>query len=346
MDAKELRRMFRGYTAQSYDRTEPASLVSEAFPTCFTTSPGPHLVLNQQRGQIIQPCYHHWDKVGDGKHLSTFEMAATSDINQLRAEVCRIHYEFLTQELDLNPDYVKVEIFGGGECHGVTFSQDQEAKAIMMGLGLHRFAIHEGFVIERDYRGGDPQQINPCFVANHIEPFVGPKMKIRYDDVELWTSVLYNMKIKRREDSVTFDPIEEMVVCGFGLERALMVINGYDRIDDVFQSVRGMSPSLSYVVFDHVRGLVRLALDGAFELKDERKKLLDKYMEHLYAHLDEATLGRLEVMVYQTAAIYGEEVPQINGREKQLAEKIRARAEELKLKPGIPGKSIKRSMYL
>jgi len=266
-------------------------------------------------------------------------MAVTNSFNGIsREEMFKAHYDFLTKRLGLNPDYFTVFLFGGGQCYDTKFEPDEEAMRIWKKLGVNRFSIQKGFGLSPYHK----RQVNAGFVANTIEPVGGPRTEVCYGDLEIWTSVHYNTFVEHdpKNNSFRFKPIKESTVAsGFGVERVLTAMNGYESIDQVFEPVHGVSP----VVFDHVRGLVRLAQDGAFDLSgrknSSRKTILNRYVINLYNHLDEATLGLLPEIIAESVKIYNNETPDLVGKEEEIHAKIMDRAKRLELQPQLPKKN-------
>jgi len=347
MEAKELRARFREYFGkQGYNEIPADTLISDTFPTCFTISGGPNFVAKYlqnpnpqpENSLVIQRCHRFWDveKVGDGRHLSAFEMAVTTSFNGCsREEMFKAHYDFLTRELGLNPNYFTVFVFGGGKCYGIEFKADEDVMRIWKKFGIDRFSIQQGFGLSPYHK----REINTSFVANTVEPVGGPRTEICYGDLEIWTSVHYNTFIDYdpKTNSFRFKPIEESTVAsGFGLERVLTAMNGYESIDQVFESVQEISP----IVLDHVRGLVRLAQDGAFDLSgrqnSSRRTILNRYLRNLYEHLDQSTLRLLPKLVKTSVEIYRSETPELVGNEKEIHSKIAQRAQRLGLQAQLP----------
>src|SRR3989344_2432353 len=341
MDAKELRNRFTDYMSQQgYSKTPADSLVCDTFPTCFTISGGPNFVDRYLKGHqsssentvVIQRCHRFWDveKVGDGKHLSAFEMAVTTSFNGYhREEMHRSHYKFLTEECGLNPDFFTVTIFGGGKCYDAEFKADEEAMRIWKKLGIKRFSIQQGFGISPYHK----REVNASFVANTVEPVGGPRTEIYYGDLEIWTSVNYCTSVEYNHDSnsFTFKPIEHHTFAsGFGIERVVMAITGYKTIDEVVPSRHAASPR----VRDHVRGLVLLAHDGAFELhgrkNSSRKTILNRYVRSLFTSLVDPAL--LSSLVAESTEFYKDELPTLDGKADEISDKILARAGKLKIK--------------
>jgi len=127
VDAGELRGMFRVYmNEKGYALKKADSLVDDAFPTCFTVSGGPSFLKKHwelceykkpENAAVVQPCHRFWDVplVGDGRHLSAFEMAVTYSFNgQDREHMFVAHFDFLTKELGLDPTKIAATTFGGG----------------------------------------------------------------------------------------------------------------------------------------------------------------------------------------------------------------------------------------
>ena len=339
---EDLRKLFREYMAgRGYRLIRPDSLVSDTFPSCFTLSGGPNFVnrylkqknLEPENSVVIQPCHRFWDvgNVGDGRHLSFFEMAVTNSFNGIpREEMYKAHFDFLTKELGLNPNYFTIFVFGGGECYGIDFQPDKKAIDIWESLGLTRYSIQTGFGYSLHHR----RLVNSSFVANTVEPVGGPRTEICYGDLEIWTSVLYNTSVNYDEQNnrFEFNPIEESTVAaGFGLERVVQAMNGLESIDDVSLSEYSSDP----VIADHIRGLVFLAHDGAFELSgnqnSSRKTILNRYLRNFFEHFGAYSKNLLENLITEAINFYKESYPELTGKEAEILEKIEKRARRLNL---------------
>ncbi|HLC20016.1 MAG TPA: alanine--tRNA ligase-related protein, partial [Candidatus Nanoarchaeia archaeon] len=244
-----------------------------------------------ENAAVVQPCHRFWDVplVGDGRHLSAFEMAVTYSFNgQDREHMFVAHFDFLTKELGLDPTKIAATTFGGGTTYYKTvFPPDEEARKIWTALGIKNITVTEGF--QRDSHHG--RLVNDNFVSNTVEPFGGPRTELFYDGTEIWTSVLYSTAVEfdSRNNTLHFQTYDyPTFAAGFGLERVLMATNGSASIDNVFTSPHTTNP----IVYDHVRGLTRLAHDGAFALTRKNKltgrsnsgriSVLNSYITSLY----------------------------------------------------------------
>ncbi len=349
VNTRQLRKLFRDYTEEKgYKPASPDSLVSDTFPTCFTLSGGPNFVdrylrqekLKPENSFVIQPCHRFWDaeNVGDGTHLSFFEMAVTNSFDGVpRNEMYRHHFDFLTKELGLDPDYFTVSAFGGGSCYGTEFKQDEEALEIWKDLRLRRYSVQRGF-------GPDPRNgrmVNSSFVANSVEPVGGPRTEICYGNpengLEIWTSVLYNtfVDFNKEKNEFIFSPIGQSTIsAGFGLERVAQAVNGLASIDEVYSGKHSRDP----VVSDHVRGMAFLAKDGAFELKGDensgRKTLLNRYVRNFFHHLGEYDREQLKDLISETIDYYKEDYTSLREKGDEILEKIESRGRRLNMIPG------------
>lgn len=338
----QLRKQFKEYMKKrGYDLISPDSLVSDTFPTCFTLSGGPNFVdryLKQQNQDpensvVIQPCHRFWDveNVGDRRHLSFFEMAVTNSFNGVpRDEMYKHHFDFLTKELGLNPNYFTMFVFGGGNCYGTDFQPDKKALKIWENLGLTRYSIQRGF----GYSPHHKRLVNSSFVANIVEPVGGPRTEICYGDLEIWTSVLYNTFVDydKQKNQFNFRPIKESTIAtGFGLERVAQAVNGLKSIDEVHPT----QYSVDSVVSDHIRGLVFLANDGAFELtgnqNSSKKTLLNRYLKNFIEHLGGYDRLLVKDLIAEAVDFYRDDYSSLTGKEDEILDKIEQRTRRLNL---------------
>lgn len=295
-------------------------LVSPIFKTTFTLSGGPNLAFNYIEGDqslrgnhyIHQPCIRHWDspQVGDGKHLSFFNMLVTTSIEGFdRKIVFSHHLDYIKNHLDLDLNKIYATYFGGGYIKGKKFNPDLEAKQIWSELGIPEKRL----ICCKDDTGME------TFVANSVEPVGGYRSELFYDVnnrepktvddffkfeqkgelLEFWTHVEYNCKVKVDEnDNYLFEPFKLPIhAAGFGPQRVMSILEKVDRIEDIsiFDRLKKCLPGTKNqtaisVIMDHVRGLVFLINDGATDLKGKknrsRKYVFRKYVQHLKENLN------------------------------------------------------------
>jgi alanyl-tRNA synthetase len=304
-----------GYTPKNREL-----LISPIFKSTFTLSGGPNLAFNYLEGDqslrgnhyIHQPCIRHWDspQVGDGKHLSFFNMLVTTSIEGFdRKIVFSHHLDYIKNHLGLDVNKIHATYFGGGDIKGTKFKADIEAKNIWLELG-----IPEARLI-----ACEDENLMEAFVANSIEPVGGYRSELFYnindnnpksaDDffklekkgemLEFWTHVDYICKVFVDENNnYSFEKFETPVhAAGFGPQRVMRILENVNCIEDIsiFDRLKRCFPQTKdkqarSVVMDHMRGLVFLINDGAADLKGKknrsRKYVFRKYIQHLMDNLD------------------------------------------------------------
>lgn len=332
--ASKVRQMFRAWMAPHYEALAPDSLANEAFPISFLPSAGPNLVVRSigdgalsprwDPASTIQPCIRYWDidNVGDGHHLSFFEMATIVTSKQWdRARVIADIYRFLTGPMELSKDAFWVTMFEGGPVKGVSLPADEQALELWQALGFPEERIVKVPGIEG-------------FVANRQEPVGGYRTELYFERVsrcqgscarcepgfsscgrflEVATSVTYQYEVDLDADR----PIKEICgtpihAAGFGLERALQVSNGLPEIGavDTMAPIRWALASRAPAahpraqravakIADHLRALVFLGADDALELPGKgnkgRRWIRNMYLRSLHEAAN--TLGLAPVML-------------------------------------------------
>ena len=296
-------------------------LVSPIFKTTFTLSGGPNLAFNYLEGDkslrgnhyIHQPCIRHWDspQVGDGKHLSFFNMLVTTSIEGFdRKTVFTHHLDYIKNHLGFDLNKIYATYFGGGDIKGMEFEADLEAKNIWLKLGIPENHI----IVCKD------KNLMEAFVANSVEPVGGYRSELFYninnsnpesiDDffklekkgemLEFWTHVDYICKVAVDENgNYSFEKFNTPVhAAGFGPQRVMRILENVKRIEDIsiFDKLKKCFPNnikdsqAKSVVMDHMRGLVFLINDGAADLKGKknrsRKYVFRKYVQHLRENFD------------------------------------------------------------
>jgi alanyl-tRNA synthetase len=265
---------------KGYRLIKPDFLICDAFPTTFTVSGGPNFAddylhkaeSDSDNSVTIQHCIRHWDydKVGDGLHLSFFEMGVTTAYNgYTQRQLFEHHLEFLCDVLGLPIERFFVTVFGGGKVRGREFPEDSETIATWRSLGLkdENVFIIPGEVppeISQRVRAekGEDGVARESFVANAVEPVGGPRTEIFFDTgrpgrceplcvpgfcncgkfVEFWTSVHYVVHVtpslshsdRAGEMVLEFEPIKDAIyAAGFGLERTSQILLGKPSICEV-----------------------------------------------------------------------------------------------------------------
>ena len=128
MKANELRRKYIDFFAgKGHAEIRSASLIPENDPSVLFTTAGMHPLVPYLLGEKhplgnrlvdCQKCLRTGDidAVGDGSHLTCFEMLGNWSLNDyFKNESIRMSHEFLTQVLCLPKERIAVSVFGGDE---------------------------------------------------------------------------------------------------------------------------------------------------------------------------------------------------------------------------------------
>ena len=141
MNANEVRQKFLDFQVKhGHKIIPPAPLVLENDPTTLFTGSGMQPLLPYLLGQAhpegvrladAQPSMRLQDigDVGDPRHTTVFEMLGNWSLGDyFKEEQIRWFFEFMTKELNLDPEKIFVTCFIGDERYGIP--RDDEAAAI------------------------------------------------------------------------------------------------------------------------------------------------------------------------------------------------------------------------
>ncbi len=221
------------------------------------------------------------DEVGDAVHHTFFEMLGNFSFgNYFKREAILWAWEFLTEVLQLNPDYLWTSVYlDDDEAADVWIKEIgfPENKVVRLGEGKNYWPA--------DAPSKGPN--GPCGPCNEIfldtKPEMGPPedpaWSIAYDSnrfVEIWNLVF--QQFDRQEDG-TMKPLPtKNIDTGMGLERTVAVLNGTptDYETDLFLPIVKQIETISdakygsdeetdkaiRVIADHVRSAVFTIADG------------------------------------------------------------------------------------
>ena len=345
MNSTEILKLFKGDgDSDLWGQEVPRdSLLSIFFPTSFTMSGGPNLLIDEiERGQhtypdqcwVCQPCLRYWDikNVGDPTHLSFFEMVACSSfLPDGRFTTIKHIVDFLTKKCGIPLSSIYATVFEGGkvfECG--PFTRDELGINILQSLGIESDHI---YMVDR----------SDGFVANESEPIGGYKVELYIDltgqacnqcnpsqcncgrFLELVTHVAYTHSISVVEGVYTITPLENlrMYATGFGVERLeLVLLEKGKKIQDISRFAQ-LFQYLNYPETDKIRfidiitALVFLYTDGAGQLSgknnSERRWVLNKWLRAL-GKFDNWE-GNITNIVPRIIELYSGRYPELNASE-------------------------------
>lgn len=269
-------------------------LVPENDPTTLFISAGMQPLVPYLLGEAhplgkrlvsLQKCVRTGDidEVGDTTHLTFFEMLGNWSLGDyFKKEALVWSWEFVTQELNLNPNRLSVTVFKGDD----SIPYDHESEEAWLSLGVPRDRI---FALGREdnwWEGGGvnaPGGPDSEIFYDTGKPSCSPDCRPSCPNncgkyFEIWNNVFmsYQKKIKDNE-KMEFEYIElpqKNVDTGMGVERTIAVLSGLDdnyqseiflpliqKIEEVSQKKYQDFPKPMRIIVDHLRSAVFLIAD-------------------------------------------------------------------------------------
>ncbi len=294
MKSTELRNKFINFfVAHGHKQIPSASLLPENDPSALFINSGMHPLVPYLMGEAhplgskltsIQKCLRTNDieEVGDRYHHTFFEMLGNWSLGAyFKKKAIQFSWEFLTQQLNLDPQKLSVTVFAGNN----DAPRDLEAAQIWQGVGVPSKRIH--FLEENWWSVG---KVGPC----------GPDTEVFYDTnpdkkgcsleckpgcdcgkfSEIWNNVF--MVFNRQKDGTLKELPQKNVDTGLGLDRTLAVLNNLDDNykTDLFLSIIKKIEEVSLkkyqpenkkqmrIIADHLRAAVFVISD---EIKPSNK---------------------------------------------------------------------------
>ncbi|MEX2053802.1 MAG: alanine--tRNA ligase [Patescibacteria group bacterium] len=285
-------------------------------------------VLGNVRLASVQKCFRTSDveSVGDESHHTFFEMLGNFSVGDYFKDVAiPLAWNFLTQELKLDPKRMFVSVFAGEP--GIP--KDAEAARIWQrevpGIEIREQGREDNF-------WGPPGKTGPC----------GPSSEVYYvlDDgreIELWNLVF--MEYLKDEEGKFSKLKQQNIDTGMGLERLALILQKKDNVfeTDLFAPLMNTIHQLAHlverkndlkpeelrslrIIADHVRAAVFMVGDGVTPLNVGRGYVLRRILRRAVLH------GRLLGIegyfllepTRKVIEMYGEIYPELLSREKEI----------------------------
>lgn len=330
MTAGELREKYLNFFIQKGHKVIPsAPLVPENDPSVLFTTAGMHPLVPNLLGQPhpegkrladVQKCVrtNDIDEVGDLCHHTFFEMLGNWSLGDYwKEEAITWTFEFLTEELKINPENLSVTCFGGDQ----DAPKDTESEEAWKSLGIPQDRIFLNG--KEDNWWSLPEGLGPQ----------GPDSEIFFDltgkscgnkcrpgcgcgrFTELGNNVF--MEFNKTADG-NFEKLKQRNVdFGGGFERILAVANGFD--DDFFtdlwkptiQEIEKLT-GLEYgknsrpfrIIADHLRASVFIVADGIEPSNKERGYVLRRLIRRATLQLKQLGTNELNPAVDTVAKTF------------------------------------------
>jgi len=308
MKTNEIRELFLNFfESREHEKVSGSSLIPSNDPTLLFTNSGMvqfkdvFLGIEQRKSKravSVQRClraggkHNDLDNVGyTDRHHTFFEMLGNFSFGDyFKEEAIHFAWEFITEELNIDPDRLWVSVF----------KDDKEAAAIW----LDQIKVNP----DRLVRMGEASnfwsmgQTGPCGPCTEIFYDHGPHIEggppgseseegDRF--VEIWNLVF--MQFERAEDGQLTQLPEPSVDTGMGLERIAAVMQGVqsnyeiDLFKNVIKAVSSLigdagSNNHYRVISDHIRAAAFLILDGVSPDREGRGYVLRRIIRRALRH--------------------------------------------------------------
>ena len=248
--------------------------------------------FNNLRLTSIQKCFRTSDvgEVGDESHHTFFEMLGNFSVGDYFKDLAiPLAWNFLTEELKLDPKRMFVSVFAGEP--GIP--RDKEAVSLWQkevpGVEIREQGREDNF-------WGPPGKTGPC----------GPSSEIHYvlpdgRELELWNLVF--MEYFKDEEGKYTKLKKQNIDTGMGMERLTLILQGKENVfeTDLFVPILDSISKIASVeenssrkgderlrslriVADHVRGAVFLVGDGVVPLNLGRGYVLRRILRRAVLH--------------------------------------------------------------
>jgi len=340
----EIRQKFLGYfTSKGHAVVDSSSLVPHGDPTLMFTNAGmvqfKNVFLgNETRDYVTatssQKCVRAGGKHNDlenvghtARHHTFFEMLGNFSFGDyFKKEAISYAWEFLTRELQLNPDLLFVTVF----------EDDDEAYDIWVKeIGVSEDKIARIGAKDNFWSMGDTGPCGPCseiFYDHGADVWGGPpgtpeEEGDRY--IEIWNLVFMQYD---RDAEGTLNPLPKPSVdTGMGLERIAAVMQGvHNNYDiDLFRNLIAAACKVTGVKFgenaeqdvslrvlaDHLRSVSFLLADGVLPSNEGRGFVLRRILRRACRH--GRLLGMTDAFIYKLVDAL---VREMGGHFRELAE--------------------------
>jgi len=354
LTTSEIRERFLAYFAErGHARVSSSSLVPGNDKTLLFTNAGmvqfKDLFTGEETRDYVcatsaQRCvraggkHNDLDNVGyTARHHTFFEMLGNFSFGDyFKAEAIGFAWEFLTEQLGLDPDRLWVTVF----------EEDDEAERLWVeNVGVPPERVVRIGAKDNFWMMGDTGPCGPCseiFYDHGPEVAGGPPGSPEEDGdryIEVWNLVF--MQFERAADGTMTSLPKPCVDTGMGLERIAAVlqhvhsnyeIDLFARLIDAAAGVVGTddlaSPSLR-VIADHIRSCAFLIADGVLPGNEGRGYVLRRIVRRAarHGHKLGATEPFFHRLVEPLVAEMGEAYPELRVAASRVAEQLRLEEE-------------------
>lgn len=347
MNSQDIREKFLKYFEQQGHKIIPsASLVpSETDPTALFTTAGMHPLVPFLMGDIhpagkrlvnLQRCIRTGDidEVGDPTHLTFFEMMGYWSLGDYwKSDAIKYIYNFLTQELNLDPKSFAATCFEGDKEKGI--AKDTEAYEVWRSLGIPEERI--AYLGYEDNWWGPASKTGPCGPDSELFVWVGEgEAPAGFDPenkgwMELCNDVF--MQYNKTADG-KFEPLSQKNVdFGMGFERLVSYLEKKKSVyeTDLFATVldvlveklslsRDKDMEYLRIIADHLKAASFMAYEGIIPSNKDQGYVMRRLVRRalLHSQWQEGDFSWIKDVIEALAQIY----PILNNSKDSIGETI------------------------
>lgn len=317
MKAIEIRNKYLEFFKSHGHKVIPsAPLIPENDPSVLFTTAGMQPLVPYLLGEThpegtrlvdYQKCLrtNDIDEVGDNRHLTYFEMLGNWSLGDyFKDEAIAMSYEFLTQELGIDPNKLSVTCFAGDE----DAPKDAVAAEAWKRVGIPEERIYFYGKENNWWIAGEE---GPCGPDTEMfldtgRPACGPNCGPACDCgkyVEIWNNVF--MEFYKAKDGSISKLKQQNVDTGLGLERMAMLLQGKETPFDIeiFLPVMEKLKELEKVdyiesrriVTEHLRSSIMVTADGGRPSNIDRGYVLRRLIRRMTRHLNKLQIDLNEL---------------------------------------------------
>jgi len=295
MKAADLKKKYLDFFVTKGHKILPnVSLVPENDPTALFINSGMHPLVPYLLGEphplgqrlvSNQRCLRTQDieKIGNSSHLTFFEMLGNWSLGDYwKKEAIEWSWEFLTKELNLDPQKISVTCFAGDK----DSPKDEETAQIWQSLGIPSSRIY--FLGEED-NWWSVGETGPCGPDTEMFYDIGKKAcgpNCRPGDncgkyFEIWNDVF--MEFNRKSDGKLEKLKQRNIDTGMGVERTIAMLQGKDDVykTELFSGLINQTEEISKkkyednnqkamrIIADHLRAATFAIADGVMPSNTE-----------------------------------------------------------------------------
>jgi len=320
MNSKDLRKKFLEFFKEKGHRIAPSSsLIPEDASVLFTTAGMQqfkpyYLGEKSSFGSSVcscQKCFRTSDieEVGDESHLTFLEMLGNFSFGgYFKEEAIGLAYDFLFNELKLDPDKAVFTVFEGDD----NVPEDKESAEIWKKLGVSKDKIRK--CGKADNFWGPTGEEGPC----------GPTTEIHFNGIEIW-NLVFNEYYQDREGKLA--PLSQKGVdTGMGLERLAIAVQGKSSVfeTDLFLPIIDLIPAgkkkARRIIADHAKSSVFLIADGILPSNVEKGYVLRRVLRRAIRYGKMLNLPEkfLIPLVQKAIEMYKDVYPELKSKEAEI----------------------------